>query len=132
MLIGLAGGRACATWPVSWLARGLHLLAALVLSVPRYWLGFIVLIWFAPGTGYVLEVPFVSALMGYEDLTESPLGWLKALWMPWILAGLPLAARVLRMTTVTHSRLALAPVAAWTGATFVADLVQAWLDPRVR
>jgi len=210
VLIGLAGGLVCATLPGSWLARILHLLAAFVLSVPPYWLGFMALIFFAPGTGYVLELPFVSALMDYEDLTEHPLGWLKALWLPWILVGLPLAAGVLRMTTITlrdvvgedfvrtarakglrhrtvvrrHALpLALAPVAALTGANIallvtnvalmesafnipgifrdirgvyshadlpliqamviettvlivganmVADLVQAWLDPRVR
>ena len=36
-----------------------------------------VLLFFTPGTGYVLEVPFVSAPMGYESVTADPLG-LKA------------------------------------------------------
>jgi ABC-type dipeptide/oligopeptide/nickel transport system permease component len=60
-----------------------------------------VLIFFAPGTGYVLEVPFVSALMDYRDATHDFLGWLKALWVPWILVGLPLAAGVMRMVVLT-------------------------------
>jgi peptide/nickel transport system permease protein len=99
--IGTGAGLACATWPGSLIARALHVAAAFVLSSPPYWLGFMVLMCFAPGTGYVLELPFVSALMDYEDATHDPVGWFKALWVPWILVGLPLAAGVMRMVVVT-------------------------------
>jgi hypothetical protein len=87
-------------WTVFNGLRG-HVVAAVVISSPPYWLGFLVLIWFAPGTGYVLELPFVSALMDYEEGELGPLGWLKALWLPWVLVGLPLAAGVMRMVVVT-------------------------------
>jgi peptide/nickel transport system permease protein len=99
--LGTAAGVACAAWPGSFLSRGLHGAAVFVISSPPYWLGFMVLVCFAPGTGYVLELPFVSGLMDYEDATHDPIGWLKALWVPWILVGLPLAAAVMRMVVVT-------------------------------
>jgi peptide/nickel transport system permease protein len=99
--MGTAAGLACAAWPGSFLSRGLNVVGAFVLSTPPYWLGFMVLIFFAPGTGYVLEVPFVSGLMDYRDATHDFLGWLKALWVPWILVGLPLAAAVMRMVVLT-------------------------------
>lgn len=99
--MGVLGGVIAVTWPRSAPVRALELATAFVLSSPPYWLGFMVLIFFAPGTGYLLEVPFVSGLMAYVPLTEDPLGWLKAMWMPWVLAGLPLAAGVLRITAAT-------------------------------
>jgi peptide/nickel transport system permease protein len=99
--LGTAAGLACIAWPGSILSRGLHLVPAVVMSSPPYWLGFMVLIFFAPGTGYLLEVPFVSGLMDYEDAEHGFLGWVKALWVPWILVGLPLAAGVMRMVVVT-------------------------------
>ncbi len=99
--LGVAGGLVSVRWPRSVGVRALELVTAFVLSSPPYWLGFMVLIFFAPGTGYLLEVPFVSGLQDYVGLTEDPLGWLKALWLPWVLAGLPLAAGVLRITVAT-------------------------------
>jgi peptide/nickel transport system permease protein len=99
--MGTAAGLACIAWPGSIVSRALQMVGALVLSTPPYWLGFLVLIWFAPGTGYVLEIPFVSGLMDYEEAEYGLLGWVKALWMPWVLVGLPLAAAVMRMIVVT-------------------------------
>jgi peptide/nickel transport system permease protein len=101
VVIGVAGGLVVAMRPGSVRARGLEFGTAFVLSSPPYWFGFLVLIFFAPGTGYVLEVPFVSGLMDYVEPSKDPLGWVKAMWMPWILIGLPLAAGVLRITAAT-------------------------------
>ena len=98
--LGLAGGLLCAIRPGSLLARAAHGLVLFVLSSPPYWLGFMVLIFFAPGTGYLLQIPFVSALGQYVPLTRDPLDWLQSLWLPWLMVGLPLAAAVLRMTEV--------------------------------
>jgi peptide/nickel transport system permease protein len=83
------------------ISRALQIVGALVMSAPPYWLGFLVLVWFAPGTGYVLEIPFVSGLMDFDDAEYGLLGWVKALWMPWVLVGLPLAAAVMRMVVLT-------------------------------
>ena len=101
LVMGTAAGVACIAWPRSMTSRALQFAGAFVLSTPPYWLGFMVLLFFAPGTGYILEVPFVSGLMDYRDATHDFLGWLKALWVPWILVGLPLAAGVMRMTVIT-------------------------------
>jgi peptide/nickel transport system permease protein len=101
LLMGTFAGLACAAWPGSMISRALQLVGALVMSTPPYWLGFLVLIWFAPGTGYLLELPFVSGLMDYDDAEFGLLGWVKALWMPWVLVGLPLAAAVMRMVVLT-------------------------------
>jgi peptide/nickel transport system permease protein len=98
LALGLAGGVLCATRPGTLATRAAHGFTAFILSSPPYWLGFMVLVFFAPGTGYVLELPFVSALADYQEIHGSPLAWLKALWLPWLLVGLPLAAAVLRMT----------------------------------
>lgn len=96
--LGLAAGVLCAGRPGSVVARGVHAVTALVLSTPPYWLGFMVLLFFAPGTGYVLRLPFVSALSEYVGVTQDPLRWLESLWLPWVVIGLPLAANVARMT----------------------------------
>jgi peptide/nickel transport system permease protein len=144
IVLGLAGGLYCAMRPRGVLTRVLHVVQAFVLSSPPYWLGFMVLILFAPGTGYLLQLPFVSGLMDYQSLGSNPLIWLRSLWIPWLMIGLPLAAGVLRMTEsqihealnedyVRTARakglsparvirrhalpLALAPAAAFTGAT---------------
>jgi peptide/nickel transport system permease protein len=101
LLMGTLAGLACAAWPGSMLSRALQIVGALVMSAPPYWLGFLVLVWFAPGTGYVLEIPFVSGLMDYDEAEYGLLGWVKALWMPWVLVGLPLAAAVMRMVVLT-------------------------------
>jgi peptide/nickel transport system permease protein len=98
--LGLAGGLLCAIRPGSLFARAAHGLVLFVLSSPPYWLGFMALILFAPGTGYLLQIPFVSALGEYVPLTRDPLHWLQSLWLPWLMVGLPLAAAVLRMTEV--------------------------------
>jgi peptide/nickel transport system permease protein len=101
VLLGMAGGFVVALRPGSIRVRGLELATAFILSSPPYWFGFAALILFAPGTGSILKVPFVSGLMDYDDLATNPLGYVKALWMPCVLVGLPLAAAVLRVTAAT-------------------------------
>jgi peptide/nickel transport system permease protein len=99
LALGLAGGVAVAARPRSRTAAALHGATALVLSSPPYWLGFMLLVLFAPGTGYLLEIPFLSPFHTKFDLgRRGILDWLLALWLPWVLVGLPLAAQVLRMT----------------------------------
>jgi peptide/nickel transport system permease protein len=98
LALGLAGGVVCALRPGSIFARAAHGLVLFVLSSPPYWLGFMMLIFFAPGTGYLVQIPGLSGLGEYVPLTADPLRWLQSLWLPWLLVGLPLAAAVLRMT----------------------------------
>jgi peptide/nickel transport system permease protein len=142
--LGIAGGVTCILRPAALTTRILHVVQVFVVSSPPYWFGLLVLVFFAPGTGYVLQLPFVSGLQEYRALGDDPLMWFKSLWMPAFVIGLPLAAAVMRMTEahlrdalgedyirtarakgVTHGQvvrrhalpLALAPVAALTGAT---------------
>jgi peptide/nickel transport system permease protein len=101
VVLGMAGGLIVASRPGSIRARGVEVGGAVVMSSPPYWFGFAVLILFAPGTGEIAKLPFVSGLMDYDELAGTPWGYIKALWMPSLLVGLPLAAAVLRMTSVT-------------------------------
>jgi peptide/nickel transport system permease protein len=142
--LGLAGGLYCAGRPRTVATRVLHAGQAFILASPPYWLGFMILVLFAPTTGFLLKLPFVSAVAEYQPPASHPFLWLKALWVPWLMIGLPLAAGVLRMTEsqirealsedyvrtarakgISYARMirrhalpiALAPVAAFTGAT---------------
>jgi peptide/nickel transport system permease protein len=77
--------------------RALAIGSAAGLSVPVYWLGFVVLVLFAPGEGR-WGIPFVSQTDTYRPLTEDPLAWLQSLWVPWVALGIPLAAMCHRLT----------------------------------
>jgi peptide/nickel transport system permease protein len=77
--------------------RALAVGSAAGLSVPVYWLGFMVLVLFAPGEGR-WGIPFVSQTGGYRPLTADPLAWLQSLWVPWVVLGIPLAAMCHRLT----------------------------------
>ncbi|MBE2317085.1 ABC transporter permease [Solirubrobacter sp. CPCC 204708] len=96
-LIGLAAGRRAAARPETRGTRVIHALVVFLLSCPPYFLGFAVLVYFAWSSGE-LALPFVSGQGDYVPFGEDPLGFLKAIWAPWILVALPLAAFVARMT----------------------------------
>lgn len=96
--LGLGGGLVSVLREGTLLARVLRVMQAFVLSSPPYWLGLLVLVFFAPGTGYVVQLPFVSGLQEYRALGDDPFMWLKSLWLPALVVGLPLAASVMRMT----------------------------------
>ena len=100
-LAGVVGGRICATRPRAPVTRVLHVATALQLACPPYFLAFLILIYFADGSGTLLQLPFVSGVIDYTPPTQNPLRWLEAMWVPWLLCALPLAAWVLRMTENT-------------------------------
>ncbi|HEX6026409.1 MAG TPA: ABC transporter permease [Solirubrobacter sp.] len=100
-LAGVWGGRRCATRPDSLSARALHVATALMLSCPPYFLAFLFLIYFADGSGTVFQIPFSSGVTDYRPFSDDPLAFLKAMWVPWVLCALPLAAYVLRITDNT-------------------------------
>jgi len=97
-LAGVVGGRICAMRRGSATARLLHVATAFQLSCPPYFLAFLILIYFADGSGTVLRLPFVSGVTDYVPLSQNPVRWLEAMWVPWLLCALPLAAFVLRIT----------------------------------
>ncbi|MGZ4277303.1 MAG: ABC transporter permease [Solirubrobacteraceae bacterium] len=77
--------------------RALAIGSAAGLSVPVYWLGFVALIAFAPSFGG-LEIPFFTTMGEYRPITHDPLVWLRSLWVPCVVLGIPLAAMCHRMT----------------------------------
>ena len=100
-LAGVAGGRICALRPRSAATRLLHVATAFLLACPPYFLAYLILIYFADGSGTVLRLPFVSGVTDYVPPSQNPVRWLEAMWVPWLLSALPLAAFVLRITERT-------------------------------
>lgn len=97
VLGGLAGGTVLARRPGTPGAWALNGLIAVFIASPVYWLGYVVLIALGPRTGAFVEVPFVSDVGDYVAPTEDPIGFLQAMWVPWLLAAAPLAAACARM-----------------------------------
>ncbi len=100
-LAGIVGGRWCAIRPHSRRTRVLHVATALQLSTPPFFLALVVLFYFSSNVSEFIRLPFLSGSGDYVPFGENPVQYLKALWIPWILAALPLAAFVLRITEAT-------------------------------
>jgi len=100
VLAGMAGGVVCARHPGSWRARVLHISALLALCTPVYVLGMAAILLFKPGISAPLPIGLLP-YHGYVPFLDNPLKWLHALVVPWVIAGLPLAAVCMRMTTAT-------------------------------
>jgi ABC-type dipeptide/oligopeptide/nickel transport system permease component len=102
LVLGLAGGVVfgliAVAHPRSLLQRCLDLVAGLGVSMPIYWMGFVVLILFAHNSGLILMVPFVSGQADFEELPSDPLAFVQALWVPIVVCATPIAASVYRMT----------------------------------
>jgi peptide/nickel transport system permease protein len=96
--IGLGTGLASGSRRRTGVDRALSVGSALGLSAPVYWFGFIVLTLFAPQSGYLVQIPFLSWYGGYVPFGEDPLRWLQSLWVPWLVLAAPLAAMCHRMT----------------------------------
>ena len=99
-LLGIAGGTVCAQRPGSWVARGLEAVAAVFLCAPVYFVGFLTVLLFSPSVGAPFPV-FLVTVNTYAGLTDDPVAWVRALVVPWLVAGLPLAAMCLRMVRST-------------------------------
>jgi peptide/nickel transport system permease protein len=96
--IGLATGVTTGGRRRSNTDRALAIGSAFAISAPVYWFGFIVLTLFAPQSGSLVQIPFVSWYGGYVPFGEEPLRWLQSLWVPWLVLAAPLAAMCHRMT----------------------------------
>jgi peptide/nickel transport system permease protein len=104
LLLGVAAGMATGTLAGA-RRRGradrvLALGSAAGLSVPIFWLGFVVIVFVSPESGK-FQVPFVSGAGQYVGPFHDPVGWLHALWVPWVVLAVPLAAMVHRMVRAT-------------------------------
>jgi peptide/nickel transport system permease protein len=89
--LGIAGGTVCAGRPGTVVARGLSALAAVSLCAPVYFVGFLVVLLFSPDVGAPIPLP-LATVNTYQGLSEDPFAWLRSLLVPWLVAGLPLAA----------------------------------------
>jgi len=98
VVIGLAAGVVAGARRRSVADRALAVGSAIGMSMPVYWFSSIALVLFAPQSGYLLQIPFLSWYGGYVSFGHSPLGWLQSLWVPWLVLAAPLAAMVYRMT----------------------------------
>ena len=94
---GMLGGVVCARRPRSFVAYSLLTLASLAMCAPVYWVALMTILLFGDGIGIVVGLPFVNTGL-YEPLGANPFGWFFGLLVPWIVAGLPLAAMCLRLT----------------------------------
>jgi peptide/nickel transport system permease protein len=100
-LAGVAGGRWCAIRPASRRTHVLRAATALQLSTPVFFQALLVLFYFSSNVSEFVRLPFLSGQGDYVAPGEDPLRFLTAMWLPWILAALPLAAVVLRITEAT-------------------------------
>ncbi len=94
--LGVAAGRWCAAYPGTVITRALHGAIAVLLSCPPYFLALVVLVWFSWSSGDY-KIPFVSGQGDYRQFSDDPLGFIKAMWVPWVCCALPLAALVSRI-----------------------------------
>lgn len=89
VVAGLLAGRVQATRRHSFAARVVTVLTALALAAPVYFVGLMVLLLFAPGSGSVAQVPFLSAISGYRDPVADPVGFVHHIWLPCVIIGAP-------------------------------------------
>jgi peptide/nickel transport system permease protein len=101
LLGGVAGGRWCATRPESRRTKALHVVTALQLSSPVFFQALLVIFYFSSNVSEFVRLPFLSGAGDYAPFGEDPIQFVKALWVPWVLAALPLAAFILRITEAT-------------------------------
>jgi peptide/nickel transport system permease protein len=103
IVVGVVGGVACgllaAGRPRSATDRALDLGSAVAISFPVYLFANVVLFVFSPGSG-THQISFVSATNSYVPPTEDLAGWLHAMWVPWVILGLPLGALCFRMVRI--------------------------------
>ena len=97
LLIGIPAGRMLAVRPSAHRSRFARVATAFQLSSPPYWQGFMILVFFAGTSGHLLRVPFVSGQAQYAPFFEDPLKYLRAMWIPWIIIALPMAAFITRI-----------------------------------
>jgi peptide/nickel transport system permease protein len=103
VVAGLLAGKLQATRRRSVASHAVTVVTALALASPVYFVALMVLLLFAPGSGSVIEVPFLSSLAGYRAPAGDPVGFLRNIWLPCVIAGAPLAAACARMSAAQLS-----------------------------
>lgn len=78
----------------------LQFVATVLLCAPVYVVGLLIILVFSPSVGAPVPI-FLVEPNTYQPLLEDPLRWLRALIVPWFVAGAPLAGMTLRMVRAT-------------------------------
>ena len=94
LLLGLTSGIVAALRHNTWVDQVAMVLAMLGISVPSFYLGLLMIIFFAVDLGWL-------PTGGYISLTQDPLGWLATSTMPAIALALLLAGLLARITRST-------------------------------
>ena len=94
---GLAAGVWSAVHPGAWRARALEVLAMAGLCAPPFVLGYGLLLLFEPTFGH-FKLPLFFDVNVYQQPYESPPAFLRAILVPWLVAGAPVFAVVTRIS----------------------------------
>jgi peptide/nickel transport system permease protein len=98
--VGVGAGAVSAARRGTALSAFLQVAGTVLLCAPVYVVGLLLILAFAPAVGAPLPIGLVAPNT-YAGLTHDPLSWLRALVVPWFVAGAPLAGMCLRMTRAT-------------------------------
>jgi peptide/nickel transport system permease protein len=99
LLLGIPVAIASALKPNSWLDRVLSAWSALALGIPTFWLGILLILWFAVG------LRWLPSASGYVPIWEDPVASIRNLLLPAITLGLyvsAILARFLRASLVSE------------------------------
>ncbi len=99
---GIAVGLTAAAMRDSWVDRGLMIVALIGISMPVFWLGEVMNLLSQSRFHDTWLFSWVPGL-GYVPLTEDPVGWAKALVIPWLTLAvlyIGIYARVLRANVI--------------------------------
>ena len=102
---GIIGGLWCVGHPRTLLARALQGGAALAYCAPVYVVGAALLYLFNPVLGIVHIPFFFDATPRWASPFTDPWTWLRALLVPWLVLGAPLAGMCLRLTYALASEI---------------------------
>jgi peptide/nickel transport system permease protein len=94
LLIGLSSGIIAALRQNSWVDQAAMIFAMIGISLPNFYLGLLMIIYFAVDLGWL-------PTGGYIAFTDDPLGWLATSTMPAISLALLLAGLLARITRST-------------------------------
>ncbi|HEX4689807.1 MAG TPA: ABC transporter permease [Solirubrobacteraceae bacterium] len=95
--LGIAAGAVAARRPRSLLARAIDFAGLIAVCMPVYVTCMVAIFVFAPSIGAPVPVFFADP-HAYVPIQDNPLQWARSLIVPWIAAGLPLAAINMRLT----------------------------------
>lgn len=101
LALGIPVGVASAIYPGSWIDRILSAWSALALGVPTFWLGILLILWFA------VDLRWLPAVSGYVPIWEDPIASIRNLLLPAITLGVYVSgilARFLRASLVSELR----------------------------